>query len=228
MSSGLVVLLDVDNTLLDNDLVRSRLAGDIAALLGDEYAARFWRIYEHVRAETGLVDFPRTVERFHAGCPEAGSEGALSALLYEFPFQQCLFPDTVEAIRHVSAFATPVILSDGDQMFQRYKIRAAGLEEAVAGNVLVYAHKEQNLDDVRKRFPAGHYAMVDDKARILAALKERMGRELTTVMVCQGKYAHDPEHHRYPEPDVTIQDIGGLLALTAEGIVGAASVKGAD
>lgn len=212
----LVVLLDVDNTLLDNDLVRARMEHDLADVLGEEHAARFWEIYEQVRAETDVVDFPATVERFGRECPDSACVGEVSAALYGFPFQECLYPDSLRVIQHVASYATPVILSDGDQLFQRYKIRSAGLEKAVAGNVLVYVHKEQSTHDIRKRFPSKHYVMVDDKARIHAAMKEAMGDEITTVMVCQGKYATGPAHDDYPEADITIDSIGGLLELTAE------------
>ncbi|MFQ6019370.1 MAG: HAD family hydrolase, partial [Dehalococcoidia bacterium] len=132
------------------------------------------------------------------------------------PFQECLYSDSLRAIRHVASFATPVILSDGDQLFQRHKIRASGLEAAVAGKVLVYVHKELSTHDIQKRFPAAHYVMVDDKARIHAATKGAMGEQVTTVMICQGQYAHDPAHHDFPEADITIEGIGGLLALTGE------------
>jgi len=212
----LVVLLDVDNTLLDNDLVRTQLERDLSRVLGPEHAARFWEIYEEVRTETDVVDFPETLERFARECPDTASVSKVSAGLYNFPFGKYLYPDSLRAIRHVASFATPVILSDGDQLFQRYKIRVAGLEEAVAGKVLAYDNKEENTEDIRKRFPAIHYAVVDDKARILAAMKPAMGQQVTTVMVCQGKYARDPAHHDFSEADITIDGIGGLLALSAE------------
>lgn len=215
-TTDLVVLLDVDNTLLDNDLIRSRLERELSDVLGGEHAGRFWEIYEQVRAETDLVNFPVTIERFGRACADTACVGKVSAVLYEFPFREYLYPESLEAIRHVASFATPVILSDGDQLFQRYKIRAAGLEDAVAGNVLVYIHKEQELENIRRRFPALHYVMVDDKARIHAAMKAEMGGGLTAVMVCQGKYAHDQAHHDFSEADITIEGIGGLLALTAE------------
>ncbi len=213
--TDLVVLLDVDNTLLDNDLLRSRLQRDLEDVLGEEDGDRFWEIYEEVRAEMDVVDLPETIERFARECPNATSIGKASALVWDCPFADHLYPKGLEVIRHLSSFATPVILSDGDQLFQRHKIRAAGLEEAVRGNVLVYVHKEQEVEDIRRRFPAEHYSIVDDKTRILAAMKAAMGEQLTTVMVCQGKYANDPSHHDFPEPDITIEDIGELLAMTA-------------
>lgn len=212
----LVVLLDVDNTLLDNDLLRARLGRDLEGVLGPEEAARFWEVYEQVRADTDVVDLPKTIERFARECPDPGTIGKASAVVWDFPFTDHLYSEALEVIRHVSPFATPVILSDGDQLFQRHKIRASGLEEAVGGSVLVYVHKEQEIEDIKRRFPARHYVVVDDKPQILAAMKESMGEQLTTVMVCQGKYANDPSHHDFPEADITIEGIGGLLELTAE------------
>lgn len=214
--TGIVVLLDVDNTLLDNDLVRARLEEVLAGALGSQHAGRFWDIYEEVREETDFVNFPETVERFGRECADTGCVSAVSSVLYEFPFREVVFSQSLDAIRHVAGFATPVILSDGDQLFQRYKIRAAGLEAAVGGNVLVYVHKEHEIADIRRRYPAAQYAMVDDKPRIHAALKGQMGDGVTTVMVCQGKYAHDPSHHDFPEADITIEGIGGLLELSEE------------
>jgi hypothetical protein len=214
--TDLVVLLDVDNTLLDNDLLRARLEGDLEGALGPEDSARFWEVYEQVRADTDVVDLPKTIERFARECPDAASIGKVSAVVYDFPFTDHLYREGSEVIRHISSFATPVILSDGDQLFQRHKIRVSGLEEAVGGNVLVYVHKEEEVEDIRRRFPAEHYAIVDDKPRIHAAMKAAMGEELTTVMVCQGRYANDPSHNDFPEADITIEGIGGLLELTAE------------
>ncbi len=213
MSADLVVLLDVDNTLLDTDLARIRQEEALASALGRDHSERFWEIYEQVREELDLADFHEVMERFGRECPDAGSIGRASAALYDFPFAELLFPDSLAAIRHVASFATPVILSDGDQLFQRHKIRAAGLEEATGDNVLVYEHKEREIEDIRRRFPARHYVMVDDRARILAAMKATMGGELTSVMVCQGKYADEPG---FPEADITIESIGGLLALSRD------------
>ena len=212
---GLVVLVDVDNTLLDNDLIRSRLGEALADVLGEAHAGRFWEIYEAVREESDFVDFPHTIERFGRECPDTGCVGRVSAVLYDFPFREFVYPQSLAVLRHLSSFATSVILSDGDQFFQRYKIRVAGLEEAVAGNVLVYVHKEQEIADIKRRFPAWHYVMVDDKPRIHAAMKTALGLELTTVMVCQGQYANEPAHDDFPDADITLDSIGDLLTLGA-------------
>jgi hypothetical protein len=213
-AAELVVLFDVDNTLLDNDLVLARLHREMEGVLPERLAGRFWQVYEQVRSETDLVDFPRTIERFGRVCPDADCMRIVHVILYSFPFRECLYPQSVEAIRHVAAFATPVVLSDGDQFFQRYKIRASGLEEAVDGRVLIFAHKEDNVGDIQRRYPAAHYALVDDKPRVHVAMKRQMGGKLTTVMVMQGKYAHEIQERDRRTMDVTIDAIGQMLAMT--------------
>jgi len=218
-TAGLVVLLDVDNTLLDNDLVLARLHRELEGVLPEHLADRFWQVYEQVRAETDLVDFPRTMELFGRVCPEADCIGEVHAILYSFPFQECLYPDSLKVIEHVASFATAVILSDGDQFFQRYKIRAAGLEQAVDGRVLIYVHKEENTGDIQRRYPAAHYALVDDKPRIHVAMKRQMGGNLTTVMVMQGKYARELHPRDRRAMDVTVGGIGELLAMTARDLM---------
>jgi microcompartment protein CcmK/EutM len=212
-TAGLVVLFDVDNTLLDNDLVLTRLHREMAGVLPERLADRFWQIYEQVRAETDLVDFPRTVERFGRVCPDATCVGEVAEILYHFPFQECLYPDSLKVIEHTKSFGVPVVLSDGDQFFQRYKIRAAGLEAAVEGRVLIYVHKEDNTGDMQRRYPAAHYALVDDKPRIHVAMKRQMGGKLTTVMVMQGKYAREITDRDRRAVDITIDGIGDMLAM---------------
>lgn len=223
-TADLVVLLDVDNTLLDNDLVLARLHREMEGVLPEHLADRFWQVYEQVRAETDLVDFPRTMELFGRVCPETDCVGDVHAILYSFPFGECLYPDSVKVIQHVASFATPVILSDGDQFFQRHKIREAGLEQAVQGRVLIYAHKEENTGDIQRRYPAAHYAPVDDKPRIHVAMKRQMGSKLTTVMVLQGKYARNLHERDRRAIDVTIGGIGELLAMTAGDLMAAKTV----
>ncbi len=217
----LVALLDVDNTLLDNDLVLKRLHREMAGVLPEGLANRFWQIYQQVRAETDLVDFPRTIERFGRVCPNPDCMGEVHSILYNFSFRECLFPDSLKVIEHLSSFATPIILSDGDQFFQRYKIRASGLEEAVGGRVLIYVHKEENVDDLRRNYPATHYVLVDDKPRIHVAMKQEMSAELTTVMVMQGKYARELSDEDRPFLDVIIAGIGELMHMTARDLTAA-------
>jgi FMN phosphatase YigB (HAD superfamily) len=217
--SDLVILFDVDNTLLDNDRVRVELEQRVAAIVGDGLNERFWQIYEEVRADLDHVSFPETIERFSHACEDVGCVEALSELLYSFPFQSCVYPGALDALGHARRLGLPAIVTDGDQFFQRYKVRSAGLAPAVDGRVLIYVHKERETDDLRRHFPARHYVMVDDKGRILSAMKARLGDALTTVHVRQGKYATQP-----PEvtPDLALESIGAFTALTADDLRSAA------
>ena len=220
----LVVLLDVDNTLLDNDRVRVELQTAVEGAAGAPRAQRFWELYEEVRAELDHVSFPDMLDRFGRECDDAACVGRLSELLYQFPFADCLYPGALDAVAQLRRTALPAILSDGDQLFQRHKIRSAGLEEAVEGRVLVYVHKEQETDDIRRRYPARHYAVVDDKPRIHAALKARLGEAITTVQVSQGHYARDAESEAHPPADITIDAIAELAGLSAEQLSGGPSI----
>jgi FMN phosphatase YigB (HAD superfamily) len=220
----MVLLIDVDNTLLDNDLIRLRLGEILARQLGRMPAERFWEVYEAVREETGLVDFPLAIARFRAEYPEHREITRLEQMVFGFPFADVVYAEARPALRHAQRLGRPVILSDGDQNFQRHKIRAAGIEHAVNGHVLVYVHKELNTDEIMRRYPAEHYVMIDDKQRIHLAMKERLGERITTIHVCQGKYAHDPAHHDMRGADLTIEGIGGLRELDAAAIRRAARI----
>jgi FMN phosphatase YigB (HAD superfamily) len=214
--NDLVILLDVDNTLLDSDLALERLRRQIAGVLDAERSARFWEFYEQVRSDTERVSLPETVERFAAEFPDPDRAAEISAIIAEFPYHECVYPESLRVIEHVSSFGLPVIVSDGDQLFQRYKIRAAGLEAAVGGNVLIFAHKERHIDEIERRFPSRHYAAVDDKEHVLAAMKSVLGPRITTLMVRQGKYALAPRQHDVREPDITLETIGCLIETTAD------------
>ena len=222
-TNSLVVLFDVDNTLLDNDRVRDLLGLSLDAALGTTAAQRFWDLYEQIREESGIVDFPHAIARFRAECPDNVAARRLEYLIFGFPFADVVYDASFAAIKHAEAFARPVILSDGDQCFQRHKIRAAGIERSVDGHVLVFDHKELRLPELMKLYPASHYVMVDDKNRIHASLKKQLGDRITTVMVCQGKYAHDQAHHDFPGADITIEGIEGFLSLDAPALVAAAA-----
>lgn len=222
----IVFLVDVDNTLLNNDDVRVRLEDAIAGIIGPKRTERFWDIYEQVRSDFDHVDFPETLQRFGRECDDAVCLGGLSDLLYNFPFSACVYPAALSAVEHLKSIGRPVILSDGDQLFQRYKIRVAGLEAAVNGHVLVYIHKELETEDIRTRYPALHYVMLDDKPRIHAALKTRLGDLITTVMVSQGQYAHDTSSHYTPAPDIVLDSIGDVASLTLEQVRAAAAPSG--
>ena len=210
----LAFLLDVDNTLLDNDALKEEIGKRIERLVGADLAARFWTLYEEVRSDGEVVDYPRTVERFLA---EDGSEvppDALHAVFSTLEFSSFLYPGALRAIHHLRQLGTVVVLSDGDQVFQREKIRKSGLADAVDGNVLIYVHKELELPHVFARYPAGHYVMVDDKPRILAALETDRPSVITTIFVLQGHYAIEGTYQ--PSPDIVIHHIADLTGLTKE------------
>jgi FMN phosphatase YigB (HAD superfamily) len=220
--SRTVFLFDVDNTLLDNDRVKALIDAGIRSALDARHSERFWALYEQVRADRDLVDLPETLERFGRECEDAASLGPLAEVIYRFDFAELLYPGALEALAHAGALGLTVILSDGDTLFQRHKIRTAGLEAAVDGRVLVYAHKERELDDIRARYPAVHYVLVDDKPRIHVAMKAALGAGVTTVLVEQGKYARDAEGGAVPEPDLRLASIAGFAELSAEALEAAA------
>ncbi len=211
-----VFLLDLDNTLIDNDAVRERLDEGTRRLLGATLSERFWKLYEEVREECDHVDFPGTLERFHRETNAAqdfrpDQQRLLDHLILDFPYADARYPATLDVIAALWKVGTPVVLSDGDPVFQPLKIWRSGVAEAVRGNVLVFAHKETCLDVVARLFPADKYVAVDDKAAILAALKTQWGDRLTTVHVLQGKYADDA--YTGPAPDHVLKGIAGLIDL---------------
>ncbi|HEX9270293.1 MAG TPA: HAD family hydrolase [Candidatus Limnocylindria bacterium] len=209
------VYLDVDNTLLDNDAAKRALEDGIAALVPAERARRFWELYEIVRCDEDYVDFPATLARFRAEFPHESCSDEVAQLIEDFPYRDYVYPGAFDAIAEVWRVATPVILSDGDSVFQPRKIARAGLEDAVRGNVLVFVHKEQHLDELARRFPGSRPAFVDDKAPILGRIKRRLGDAATTIHVHQGKYAAARVDRGDPAPDVEIDAIAGLGAVVA-------------
>lgn len=211
MQNDLVVLFDCDNTLLDNDRVLKDLRAHLEREFGAGKSDRYWKIFEELRAELGYADYLGALQRYRL----ASSDTALlkmSSFLVDYPFSGCLYPRALDAVAHCRQWGPTVILSDGDVVFQPRKIQRSGLWDAVEGRVLIYIHKEQMLDEVRQQYPARHYVMVDDKVRILAAMKAIMGERLTTVFPRQGHYAFDPDViNRYPTADITLERIGDLL-----------------
>lgn len=210
----LVFLFDVDNTLLDNDRVTADLKGQLDRELGHERQERYWSIFEELRTELGYADYLGALQRYRAVYPRDPHILAISEFLLHYPFDDRLFPNALEAVEHVKQFGTPVILSDGDVVFQPHKIHDSGLFKAFDGAVLIYIHKEAELQDVEHRFPADHYVLIDDKLRILTEVKKVWGQRVTTVFVRQGHYALDQKLiGSYPPADVTIERIGDLLQL---------------
>src|ERR1035437_7773057 len=188
-----VFLLDVDNTLLDNDRVPADLKQQLTHAFGAQRQERYWAIFEERRTELGYSDYLGALQRYRAENPHDPNFLEVSFYLLEYSFANRLYPGSLDVIKYLSAWGPTVILSDGDVIFQPRKTQRSGLYEAVEGRVLIYIHKEQQLDDVEKRYPARHYVLVDDKLRILTAVKNVWGSRLTTVFPRQGHYAHDPK-----------------------------------
>ncbi len=213
-SHDLVFLLDVDDTLLDNDRVEQDLRRHLEAAFGAERQARYWEIFERLRSELGYADYLGALQRYRLENLRDPHLLSISLFLVNYPFADRLYPGALEVIRRLRARGPVVILSDGDVVFQPRKVERSGLWSAVDGQVLIYIHKEEMLADVEERYPARHYVMVDDKLRILAEMKKIWGERLTTVFPRQGHYALDPKIvARYPAADVTVERIGDLLEM---------------
>jgi FMN phosphatase YigB (HAD superfamily) len=208
---ALVFLLDVDNTLLDNDGVTADLRQHMIEAFGAESQERYWQIFESLRTELGYADYLGALQRYRVEHPNEPHLMEISFFLVDYPFQKRLYPGALEAIARLRERGTVAILSDGDVVFQPRKIARSGLWRAVDGAVLIYIHKEDMLADVERRYPAQHYVMVDDKLRVLTAIKKLWGHRVTTVFVRQGHYAADARAlAAYPAADVTIERIGDL------------------
>ena len=214
MRRRIVFLFDVDNTLLDNDRVTVDLRDHLEREVGHERQERYWSIFEELRAEVGYADYLGALQRYRANYPRDLHVLTVSHFLLESPFHERLFPNALEVVNSVKQYAVPVILSDGDVVFQPHKIRRSGLYDAFEGAVLIYVHKEFELEDVAQRYPADHYVLVDDKLRILAAVKDVWDEYVTTVFVRQGHYAHDDKAiSGYRSTDYTIERIADLVKL---------------
>jgi len=206
-----VFLLDVDNTLLDNDAIVEDLRRYLITAFGEECERRYWEIFEELRRELGYADYLGALQRYRIERPRDPHLLEISLFLLAYPFADRVYPGAFDVIRHLRSRGLVVVLSDGDVVFQPRKVERSGLWAAVDGRVLIYIHKEQMLDDVERRFPAERYVMVDDKVRILAEMKKIWRDRLTTVFVRQGHYAHDPVLLAvYSSPDITIERIGDV------------------
>ena len=208
----LVFLFDVDNTLLDNDRVIEDLKDHLVHEFGRESSDLYWTLFESLRTELGYADYLGALQRYRINNINNPDLLLMSAFLLEYPFADRLYAGAIDALSHARQWGQTVILSDGDVVFQPRKIQRSGLWDAVEGRVLIYVHKEKMLQAVEARYPARHYVMVDDKLRILAAMKNDMGARLTTVFPRQGHYAHDPGNAvLYPPADITLERIGDLI-----------------
>ena len=207
-----IFLLDVDNTLLDNDRFAADLGDRLEQAFGPAERARYWKLFAELRDQLGLADYLGSLQAFRAGLDDHPELLDMSAFLLEYPFAARLFPRALEAVAHLSALGRPAILSDGDIVFQPRKIHRSGIWDAVGGRVMIYLHKERVLDQVQQRYPANHYVMVDDKPNLLAAMKSTLKNRLTTVFVRQGHYALAPQADSVePAPDMMIERIEDLI-----------------
>lgn len=206
----IVFLLDVDNTLLDNDRFADDLSARLEQSFGHAQRERYWSIYNQLRDELGYADYLAALQRFRDGLDNHPALLQMSAYVLEYPFAERLYPHALEVIAHLHTLGQPVILSDGDVVFQPRKIQHAGLWEALRGEVLIYLHKQHMLAPMQERYPAMHYVMIDDKPNILAEMKQKLGDRLTTVFVRQGHYAAAAPAGISPAPDIEIAHIGEL------------------
>jgi FMN phosphatase YigB (HAD superfamily) len=216
-----VILLDCDNTLLDNDRVQHDLRRHLERQFGATSCERYFAIFEQLRAELGYADYLGALQRYRLGDMDDSRLLLMSSFLVDYPFADRLYPGTLDAIAHLGHFGPTVILSDGDVVFQPRKIQRSGLWDAVEGRVLIYIHKERMLDAVASAYPAEHYVMVDDKLRILAAMKAVWGDRLTTVFPRQGHYAFDSANvAAYPPAALTVEHIGDLARCDLATLLG--------
>jgi FMN phosphatase YigB (HAD superfamily) len=229
----IVFLVDVDNTLLDNDGIQQDLKDHLERAFGPASRDRYWRILEDLFAELGYRDYIGALQRYRVEHPLEVELLSMSSFLMDYPFADRLFPAALEVLKRLRRFGPTVILSDGDVVFQPRKVERAGLSDAVDGRVLIYIHKEEALDDIERRYPAEHYVLVDDKLRILEAVKQFWGERVTSVFPRQGIYALDPNVvSAFPPADVTIERIGDLLDVdlprlrTASPLLASSKLKG--
>ena len=216
----IVFLFDVDNTLLDNDRVSKDLRNFLEKEVGEKRSDRYWEIFEELRNELGYADYLGALQRYRIENPYESHLLAVSTYLVNYPFANRLFPNSLDVLEHCKQFGKVVILTDGDVVFQPRKVERSGLLEAVEKNILIYIHKELELHDVERRYAAQHYVLVDDKLRILSAIKKVWGAKVTTVFPRQGHYAFDErEIAKYPAADITIERIGDLINFNLERLI---------
>jgi FMN phosphatase YigB (HAD superfamily) len=209
-----VFLVDVDNTLIDNDAIQQDLKDHLERVFGPAARDRYWTIQEDLFVTLGYRDYIGALQRYRIEQSRAVELLTMSSFLLDYPFAERLYPAAVEVLKQLGSVGPTVLLSDGDAVFQPRKVERAGLSDAVDGRVLIYIHKEEELADVERRYPAEHYVLVDDKLRILSTVKQVWRERVTTVFPRQGIYAHDPDViSAFPPADMTIERIGDLLDL---------------
>ena len=220
---GTVFLFDVDNTLIDNDRVAEDLKRHLASKVGEASEQRYWEIFEQLRTELGYADYLGALQRYRVERPRDPKLLEVSYFMVNYPFANRLYPESLDAVEYARRMGRTVILSDGDVVFQPRKVDRSGLYDTFQGHVLIYVHKELELEDVEAKYPAAHYVMVDDKVRLLSAIKKYWGERVTTVFPRQGHYALDVALvAQYPKPDITLERIGELQKYSLEEMLAAA------
>jgi FMN phosphatase YigB (HAD superfamily) len=221
--SRTVFFFDVDNTLVDNDRVADDLKRHLVIKVGENSAQRYWEIFEQLRTELGYADYLGALQRYRLERPREPKLLEVSYFMINYPFANRLFPESLDTVEYVRRLGQAVILSDGDVVFQPRKVDRSGLYDTFEGHVLIYVHKELQLEDAEAKYPAAHYVMVDDKVRLLAAIKEHWGKRVTTVFPRQGHYALNTALvAQFPKPDITIERIGELQKYSLDEILAAA------
>jgi hypothetical protein len=216
----IVFLFDIDNTLVDNDYVQADLKQHLATTYGPEARDRYWEILEQLRTELGYVDYLGALERYRLEALHRPEILRMSNWMIDYPFADRVYPGAVDAVRHVRQWGLPVVLSDGDAVFQPRKVERSGIWNEFEGRVLIYIHKEEELDDVERLYPARHYVLIDDKLRILSTAKKIWGDRVTTIFPKQGHYALDPAVlTQYPPADVELAAIGDLVKYDLKRLV---------
>lgn len=215
MSTSTVFLVDIDNTLLDNDRVIADLRAHLEQQFGAAASEAYWQALEAMRTELGFVDYLGALQRFRLTVGDRVMSDVrlleVSRFLLDYPFPDRVYPGAFDAVARLAERGTTVVLSDGDIVFQPRKVRGSGAWDAAGGRVLIYIHKEEMLDEVQRCYPADRYVMIDDKLRILTAMKAALGERLATVFVRQGHYAHDTAAvSKLPAADITIERIADL------------------
>jgi len=224
-NNKIVFLFDVDNTLIDNDRVAADLKRHLKETVGEGCEQRYWDIFEKLRTELGYADYLGALQRYRVEQPREPKLLEVSYFMINYPFANRLYPESLDAVEHAKRLGRAAILSDGDVVFQPRKADRSGLYDMFEGHVLIYVHKEAELADVEAKYPAEHYVMVDDKVRLLAAIKEYWGERVTTVFPRQGHYALDEKLVRqYPKPDITLERIGELQNYSLEQLMTAAGL----
>jgi FMN phosphatase YigB (HAD superfamily) len=223
VTDGPVFLFDIDNTLVDNDRVADDLKQHLIRKVGEDCAGRYWQIFEQLRTDLGYADYLGALQRYRVERPHDARLLEVSYFMVNYPFANRLYPESLDTVEYTQRLGRAVILSDGDVVFQPRKVDRSGLYDTFRGHVLIYVHKELELEEVEARYPASHYVMVDDKVRILTAIKKYWGERVTTVFPRQGHYAHDAALvAQFPTPDITLERIGELQRYSLEEIVVAA------